>query len=148
MRFKKFTILHLILAVLVVALALASFVEQRAVIGESATRSPNGDWCLKLQLLEYSTLFTSRKVLDADVEHSSNPDWTVKTSIPLADADAKTISDQHADHPIVWSEDSSTVSYWINEQREDWIKIEASEEQFKYQRDLYSTTVTIPNIDG
>ena len=142
MRYRKFKILHLLLAVAIVALILAIVVEQHSVIGRSSTRSPNGQWCLNLRLIEKATLFTSRKVLDADVEHSTNEAWNVKTSIPLDHADAKTISNQHPDYPIVWSDDSTTVNYWINEQQEDFIRIEADDTEHTFQRGLYSTTVT------
>ena len=110
--------------------------------GQSSTLSPDGNWCLKLRLVEYSTLFSNRKFLEANIEHSTNKHWDVETSIPVNDADAKTIGNQHPDHPIVWSDDSTTVNYWINNQLEDSIKIEANDEQHVFQRRLYSTTVT------
>lgn len=111
-------------------------------IYQSSTRSPDGSWCLDLKLVQHSTLFHSRKVLDSRIKHITNPDWNVGASIPLNDADAKTISNEHPEHPIVWSKDTCKVSYWINEQMEDSIEIETEGGQFRYQRDLYDTSVT------
>lgn len=142
MRYRKFKIVHLLLTILLVAFFLASFIEQKLIVGQSTTRSPDGKWCLDLKLVEYSTLFTSRKVLDAVVDHVINDDWDVSTSVPLDDADAETISNLNQDFPIVWSDDSSTVSYWINKRLEDSIMIEANDGEFKFQRDLYSLSVT------
>lgn len=142
MKYLKFTSLHLLLLVLFIAIAIACVVEQKSVTGQSSTRSPDGNWCLNLRLTEYSNLFRSRKVLDASLEHSTREDWNVGTSFPLNEADAETISNKRPSHPIVWSEDSSTVTYWINEQQDDWIKIEANDDLHKFQRKLYSTSVT------
>ena len=147
MRKFKFKIAHLLLAILLVGLILASFVEQQNVIGESSTLSPDGNWCLKLKLIEYSTLFSSYKRLDAKIEHSTNEKWNVSTSIPFDAADAETIGNQDHDYPVVWSEDSTTVNYWINKELADSISIEVSDGEFKFQRDLYSTTVTHSNLD-
>ena len=142
MRYKKFTILFLLVAVSIFGFYLASLVERQAVIGQSTTRSPDGNWCLDLKLVEHSTLFRSRKILHADIAHSTNKDWDVSTAIPLDAADPKTISNLDQNHPIVWSDDSSMVSYWINRQLEDSIKIETNGGQFKFQRDLGSFSVT------
>ena len=142
MKFKQFRLITLLLAISIIALLLAVFVERQTVIGQSSTHSPDGNWCLNLRLVEHSTLFSSRKILDADIEHRTNEHWNVTTSVPFNDADAKTISNQHSDYPIVWSDDSSTVNYWINEHLEDSMEIEANDEQHIFQRRLYSTTVT------
>lgn len=140
-QFKKFKIVHLLLAVLVIAIILAGLVEQQEVIGQSKTRSPDGNWSLNLKLTEYSTLLSSRRTLDAVIEHSTNEDWTVSTSVPFDDADARTIGNEDQNYPIVWSEDSSTVNYWINEDLEDCISVEANSERFKFKRKLYSVSV-------
>ena len=142
MQYKKITILSLLLAVSIVAFILASLVERQAVIGQSKTYSPDGNWCLDLKLVEHSTLFRSRKILWAAIEHTTNKDWVMSTSTPLDDADGKTISNQDQNHPIIWSDDSSTVTYWINNQLEDSIKIETNGGQFKFQRDLNSFSYT------
>jgi hypothetical protein len=142
MRYKKFTILSLLLAVLIIALILASLVERQAVIGQSTTRSPDGNWCLDLKLVEHSTLFRSRKILHADIEHRTNEDWRMSTSTPLDDADRTTISNQDQNYPITWSDDSATVTYWINKQLEDSMKIETSGGQFEFQRELNSFSYT------
>ena len=94
-----------------------------------------------MKLIEYVTLFSSRKVLEADVVHATHGDWTVRTSIPLDHADARTISNKHPDYTIVWSDDSSRVSYWINEDVEDFIKIEADAERVTFQRGLFGFRV-------
>lgn len=143
MKIRKFKLFHLLVLVAVIAIALASLVERRSVVGQSSSHSPDGSWCLNLKLTEYSNLFRSRKILDAAIVHSSNSDWDVATSIPLNDADPETISNRNADYPIVWSDDSSKVTYWINGQLEDWIKIEASETEHKFERKLLSTRVTV-----
>lgn len=139
---RKFKVVCLLLVVCLVALCLEAFVQQTKVIGRSSTLSPDGNWCLDLRLVEDSTLFASRRTLNANIKHSENSDWDVLTSIPFDDADAKTISNQNPDHPIVWSDDSASVTYWINDQLEDLIKIEANDEQHIFQRRLYATTVT------
>lgn len=143
MRIPKFKTFHLFLAVLLIALLLACINEQKSVVGHSSTESPDGTWRLDLRLTEFSTLFRSRKTLDASVLHKTNKEWDVSTSIPFDDADAETISNQIPECPIVWSDDSKTVHYWINRELEDWIKIEATDLQHKFQRKLYSTTVTV-----
>lgn len=140
--FRKFRIAHLFLVMALIALIVALFVERKAVTGQSSTLSPDGNWCLNLRLTEYSTLFTNRKILDADIVHSTNTNWNVKTSIPINGADARTISNRNPKLPIAWTEDSTTVNYWINDHLDDFIKIEANDEQHKFQRKLYSTTVT------
>ena len=142
MQFRKFKLITLLFAISIIALLLAAFVEQQAVIGQSSTSSPDGNWCLNLRLVEHSTLFSSRKILDADMKHNTNKHWDVKTSIPLNDADAKTISNKHPDHPIVWSDDSTAVNYWINDQLEDSIKIEVNDVKHMFQRRLNSFSVT------
>ena len=87
-------------------------------------------------------MFTSRKMLEAGVKHSTIEKWDTTSSIPFNDADARTISDLEKGHPIVWSDDSSTVSYWINKQRKDSMTVELTDRQFKFKRDLYSLSVT------
>ena len=149
MQYKKFKIFHLLLAVLIIAFILACLVEQQSVIGQSTTSSPDGKWCLDLKLVEHSTLLRSRKTLLADVEHTTNKDWVMSTSVPLDDAESKTISNQDENHPIIWSDDSSTVSYWVNKQLEDSIKIETNGGQFKFQRKLNSFSYTYtPSKNG
>ena len=135
------TITYLLFAILVIAIVLASAIEQRSVIGQSTTVSPDETWSFELVLVEYSTLFQSRKILNADMVHFKNKNWNVSTSIPLNHADAKTISNRHPDHPILWSDDSSTVSYWINEQLKDSITISANQLQREFKRDLHSISV-------
>lgn len=125
------------LALFMVILTVAASIERKSVIGQSATPSPDGNWSLQLKLVEYSTLWHRRKVLDADLIHKSNRDLDVRTSIPMQQADAVTISNQHPDHPIVWTADSSKVSYWIDTQLKDTIQIEADDEKHVFQRDLY-----------
>ena len=144
MQFRKSKLTHLFLAVLFIALLFAIFVERRSVTGESSTESPDGNWHLNLRLIEFSTVFRNRKILDANLEHSSNKDLYVKTSIPLNYADAKTISNQLSSHPVVWSDDSTTVNYWINKEHEDWLKIEVNESGKRFQRGLNSTSVFTP----
>ena len=131
MQYKTFKIFHLLLTVLIIAFILACLVEQQSTIGQSTTRSPDGEWCLELKLVEHSTLFRSRKTILANVEHATNKYWVMSISVPFDDADSKTISDQDENHPIIWSDDSSTVSYWINKQLDDSIKIETNGGQFK-----------------
>ncbi len=135
-QFKKFTILHLLLVALVVALILASVVEQQKVTGQSKTRSPDGNWSLELKLIEHWTLFSSRQTLKADLVHATNSDWTMLTSVPISDADAKMIGDEDPNHPVSWSDDSSMVTYWISKQLEDAIKVQASSEKFVFDRKL------------
>lgn len=141
-KFLKFKLAHVLLFVLAVALVLACFVEKEAIIGQSSTSSPDGNWILNLKLTEFSTLVSSRKRFDTNLKHSTNSDWDVSTSVPFNDADAIIISNQNPSHPVVWSDDSSTVSFWINHNVDDWIKIEAESRQFKFQRKLNSVTVT------
>ena len=81
MKYRKFSLAMAFLAVLIFAVGLAGCVEQRAVAGQSSTRSPDGNWCLHLRLTEYSNIFTSHKILDANLEHSSNSKWNVNTSV-------------------------------------------------------------------
>lgn len=137
MKHQRTIIAWLGLALFMVVLTVAASSERKTVIGQSATPSPDGNWSLQLKLVEYSTLWQSRKVLDADLIHQSNRDWDVRTSIPMPHADAVTISNQHPNHPIIWSDDSSTVSYWIDSQLKDTIQIEANDEKHVFQRDLY-----------
>lgn len=144
MKRKLFLLSFLIAAVLTVLLV-ANSVERRTLIGQSSTSSPDGNWKLHLQLVEYSTLLNKRKVLDADLVHASRRDWDVKTSIPLPNANAETISNQNPDHPVTWSDDSSNVSYWINDQQKDTIRIEANEERHVFQRDLNALRVISSN---
>ncbi|MEM6471244.1 MAG: hypothetical protein AAF802_16910 [Planctomycetota bacterium] len=144
-RFRKFRLVTLLLVVAAAACLLAALVEQSSVVGQSSTSSPDGDWCLNLRLVEHSTLFSSRKVLDADIQHRANEKWNVHTSIPMDDADALMISNQHPDHPILWSADSATVTYWINDQFEDSIRIQVDETSHTFQRRLLSTTITTPS---
>ena len=144
MKFKRFRLVTLLVAVTVIAIILAAVIEQRSIIGQSSTTSPNGDWSLHLRLTKKSTLFTSHQVLDAEIRHRENANWNVKTSIPRDDADAVTISDQNPDYPIVWSEDSTTVNYWINDQLEDVIRIEVDDQYHTFERKLNSTTVKVP----
>ena len=149
MPIRKFKIFHLLLAVLIIAFILACLVEQQSVIGQSTTSSPDGKWCLDLKLVEHSTLLKSRKTLLAAVKHTTNKDWVMSTSVPLDEADSKTISNQDENHPIIWTNDSSTVSYWINKQLEDSIKIETNSGQFKFQRKLNSFSYTYtPSKNG
>lgn len=142
MKRSKFKITHLLLAILIAAFLLACFVEQHSVVGQSSTTSPDGNWCLKLKLVEHTRLFSSRKTFDAGIEHRTNKDWDVSSSIPFNDADPKTVSNLNQDYPIVWSDDSSTVTYWINENLEDSMKIETGDGEFRFQRKLYSMSVT------
>ena len=142
MKARRFKIRHLLVVVLIVAFVLASVVEQGVVIARSSTRSPDGNWSLKLELVEHSTVFSSRKMLHASVNHSTNSEWHVSTSIPFDDANAAFISDQDRHHPVSWSEDSSSETYWIHDELQDCMTIKASSEQFVFKRNLYSLTVT------
>jgi hypothetical protein len=94
MRRRKFTIFHLLLAILVIALALASFVEQRTTVGQFKSLSPDGNWALDLKLTEYTTLFSSRKMVTTDLDHTTDEKsiWAVTHWISLDDANGKTIS--------------------------------------------------------
>ena len=146
---RKFKIFHLLLAVLIIAFMLPCLVEQQSVIGQSTTCSPDGKWCLDLKLVEHSTLLKSRKTLLAGVKHTANKDWVMSTSVPLDEADSKTISNQDENHPIIWTNDSTTVNYWINKQLEDSIKIETNSGQFKLQSKLNSFSYTYtPSKNG
>ena len=140
MKTWKLKLSHMFLLVLTAAIALACFVEQKSVVGESTTSSPDKNWRLNLKLVEHSTLIYSRRTLDTHLAHSTKSGWDVKTSIPFDDANAEMIGNKDPDHPVVWSDDSVTVSYWINEGLEDWMKIEANSRQHKFQRKLSSLT--------
>lgn len=126
----------LLLVGLVVVAGLVLSGERKKVVGESSTSSPDGNWALQLRLVEYSTLLNSRRVLDADLVHLSRPDWSVRTSVPVQQSDALTISNEDPDHPVAWSADSSAVSYWIHDQLRDTMRIEADEEKHLFERDL------------
>ena len=88
-------------------------------------------------------------MLDADLAHHSNRDWDVRTSIPLEHADATTISNKNPEYPVVWSDDSSAVTYWVNGELKDTIRIEANDERHVFERDLCGLrAVWYPNKDG
>lgn len=138
MRYRKFTIPGLLLAGLAAVLIVASFVERQVVIGQSTTCSPDGNWCLDLKLVEHSALFRSRKMLHAKFQHRKEQLWRVLMISPQDDADGKTIGNQDQNHPVTWSDDSSTVTYWINKQRRDSMKTETNGGQVEFHRDLDS----------
>ena len=139
----------LFVAALAITIALASTIERTEVIGQSSNKSPDGNWNLRLQLTKRSTLLSSHRVLDADLAHHSNRDWDVRTSIPLEHADAATISNKNPDYPVVWSDDSSAVTYWVNSELKDTIRIEANDERHVFERDLCGLrAVWYPNKDG
>lgn len=149
MKRTKYRLALLLSVVLLVVLAVAASFEKKTVTGQSSTASPDGNWSLDLQLVEYSTLLKTRKVLDANLVHKTRRDWDVNTSIVLPHAEAITISNRHPDHPVIWSDDSSVVSYWINEQHKDTIRIEANDQRHVFQRDLSKTHVIFhPNKNG
>jgi hypothetical protein len=149
MKRTAYILALLLSAVLLVVLTVAGSVEKKTVTGQSSTASPDGNWSLRLQLVEYSTLLKTRKVLDADLVHKSRRDWDVNTSIELPHADAIAISNQHPDHPVIWSDDSSVVSYWINAEHKDTIRIEANDQRHVFQRELSKTHVIFyPNKIG
>lgn len=139
---KKWLLLPII--PLTALIVLAVVFERRTVIAKSSTRSPDGQWCLNLELTEFSNLVGSRKVLDTHVEHYANTKWSVKTSIPMKDADARVISNQDPDQPIVWSADSTTVSYSINDKIKEVIEIEADENYHRFRSELLATSITCP----
>ena len=118
-------------------------------IGQSSNISPDGNWNLRLQLIERSTFLSSHRVLNTDLAHHSNREWDVRTSIPLDKADATTISNKNPEYPVVWSDDSSAVTYWVNGELKDTIRIEANDERHVFERDLYNLrAVWYRNKDG
>lgn len=149
LSYKQFTIFHLLLAVSIAALILASLVEQQSLIGRSKTVSPDGNWSLQMKLIEHSTLFSRRKTLSTTIEHATIDEWGLSQTYPLDEASGTTISNLDPHRPIIWSEDSSTVTYWINKEIEDSIKVATDGTTFTYQREWNSfrcwftpTTVT------
>ena len=143
---KKIVKSFLLVTGLALTMALASTIERTEVIGQSSIASPDGNWKLHLHLIEHSTLVSSHRVLDADLAHRFNRDWDVRTSIPVDQADGTMISNKNPEYPVVWSDDSSAVTYWVNSELKDTIRIEANDERHVFERDLYHlSAIYYPN---
>lgn len=138
MKRTRYLLSFLILTLAACLLVAAVSVERKTVVGQSSTSSPDGNWTLQLRLVNLSTLLRSRQMLDAELIHKARPDWDVRTSIPWPNANPEMISNRDPHHPVVWSDDSSNVSYWINDQLKDTMRIEANEEIHLFERDLYA----------